>query len=232
MEDKRKYYKLQLSELEKISALDKKPTLLMHVCCGPCTSGALLEVCEHFDVTLTYNNSNIYPKSEWERRLWTLEEMLKKFEAKYSYHIKLIPFAYEGSKYTHDVLSKYPNEVEGGKRCHECYEARMLEAYSFASENGFDYFTTVMTISRQKDSLVLNSIGEKLSHRFPNTKYFYSDFKKGGGQVIKHELTSEFELYDQNYCGCVYTYQDGQKRNLAALGKQKENELNLAKESE
>ena len=224
MVDKRKYFKLQQEEIAKIKQSGKKPSLLLHVCCGPCTSGPLLVLAEIFEVTLTYNNSNIFPKSEWQRRLWTLEEMLKKFERKYGHKINLVAFAYDET-YQKEVLSPYADEKEGGKRCHICFENRMKEAFAFAQENGFEYFTTVMSISRQKDAIKLNEIGEKLASLFPKTKYFYSDFKKGNGQIVKDQLTKEFELYNQNYCGCIYTYKDGQKRNEAALAKQKAEEL-------
>ena len=97
-------------------------------------------------------------------------------------------------------------DPEGAGRCFYCYAYRMNEAYRYAAEHHFDYFTTVMSISRQKDSQKMNEIGRSMSHRYPSVRYFYSDFKKGGGQTRQHELAEEHHLYRQDYCGCISSY--------------------------
>ena len=122
--------------------------------------------------------------------------------------VKVIKTNYDNDKYNLD-LEPYKDEKEGGNRCHLCYEKRMKEAYDFAEEQKFDYFTTVMTISRQKNSQILNEIGKKLEKEHQFTKYFYSDFKKNKGIDIAREMRIHYDLYQQLYCGCKYTYQQG-----------------------
>ena len=119
---------------------------------------------------------------------------------------------YDNLSYT-KKLEPLKDEPEGYLRCFYCYALRMREAYEYANDNHFDYFTTVMTISRQKDSLKLNEIGHSLEKKFPSVKYFYSDFKKSGGQVRRDEIVHEYNLYSQDYCGCIYSYKERKKRD-------------------
>ena len=186
---------------------EKKPTLLMHVCCGPCSCFPLTYLCPNFDVTIYYNNSNIYPTSEFDKRLDTLKELLGDLKRDYGYDVKLIVPEYDNDKYNSE-LSRYSESKEGGPRCLFCYEKRMSEAYDYAEKNHFDFFTTVMTISRQKNSQILNQIGEKLEKKHPDCRYFYSDFKKKDGALKGREIRLKYGLYNQNYCGCVYSYKE------------------------
>ena len=125
--------------------------------------------------------------------------------------MELIEFIYDNDDYNKS-LAPYALEKEGGKRCLICYEKRMDLTYRYADEHGYDYFTTVMTISRQKDSFILNDIGEKLSKKY-KTKYFYSDFKKHQGIDRTTELRKEYNLYNQLYCGCVYSYLERKRKD-------------------
>ena len=204
MEKKVNYY---LRSLEEIAKLERqaKPRLLLHVCCAPCSTYTLTFLCPHFDVTIYYNNSNIYPKSEYDKRLSELESFLINFEQKEGFCVSLIVPPYDNDQYNID-LEPYADMPEGSKRCFICYEKRMDEAYVFADKNGFDYIATAMTISRQKNSQVLNEIGERLSHKYVKTKYFYSDFKKNKGIDIARLMRDEYGLYQQTYCGCKYTF--------------------------
>lgn len=204
------YYKKSVAEIESLP-LGKKPKLLMHVCCGPCSCFPLTFLCPHFDLTLYFNNSNIYPEAEYQRRLDELLKLLEYVKRDYGYEVKVITKPYKNEEYMKD-LSAYANEREGGARCRLCYRKRMAEAYDFAEENGFDYFCTVMTISRQKDSQILNAIGKELEPLHPHTKYFYSDFKKNKGIDKGQELRDHYFLYKQGYCGCVYSYQNMLKK--------------------
>lgn len=211
MEAKINYYKKSNQILDNLKGLPTKPKLLLHACCGPCSTFPLTYLCPNFEVTIFFNNSNIYPENEYVRRLEELKKFLGYFKRDYGYEVKLIITKYDNEKYNVD-LEPYKDLPEGETRCFICYEKRMNEAYEYASKNGFDYFTTVMTISRQKNSQILNEIGEKLSQKYPNVKYFYSDFKKNKGIDMAREMRIKYDLYQQLYCGCKYTYAKGLKK--------------------
>lgn len=211
MEAKINYYKKSNQILDNLKGLPTKPKLLLHACCGPCSTFPLTYLCPNFEVTIFFNNSNIYPENEYVRRLEELKKFLGYFKRDYGYEVKLIITKYDNEKYNVD-LEPYKDLPEGETRCFICYEKRMNEAYEYASKNGFDYFTTVMTISRQKNSQILNAIGEKLSQKYPNVKYFYSDFKKNKGIDMAREMRIKYDLYQQLYCGCKYTYAKGLKK--------------------
>jgi predicted adenine nucleotide alpha hydrolase (AANH) superfamily ATPase len=170
------YYQKSLRILEDLPQ-GRKPKLLLHACCGPCSCFPLTFLCPHFEVTIFFNNSNIYPASEYERRLEELEKFLGYFKRDYGYDVSLIITNYDNDAYNQD-LEPLATVPEGGARCFLCYRKRMSQAYDYAEHNGYDYFTTVMTISRQKDSQILNKIGAELEAKHRQTKYFYSDFKR------------------------------------------------------
>lgn len=210
-QEKKKYFNLQIEEIEKIKKLDHKPTLLMHTCCGVCASYPALYLAQYFDLTLYYNNDNIYPFDEYDRRYQELVKLINTYNQQNLTDIKIIKTPYDGENYL-KKLEPLKDEPERGKRCFLCYSLRMQQAIKYGQDNNFDYFTTVMTISRQKDSKVLNQIGEQLEKQYPTIKYFYSDFKKDGGQDKTNALANQYNLYRQQYCGCYYSYQDYLKR--------------------
>lgn len=195
-----------------------RPKLLLHVCCGPCSCYPLTYLCPHFDVTIYYANSNIYPVSEYDRRLETLKELLSYLKRDYGYDIGLVIPPYDNVSYT-KKLEPLKDEPEGGKRCFLCYSLRMEEAYDYAERQGYDYFTTVMTVSRQKDSQKFNQIGASLEPKHPHTRYLYSDFKKQKGLEIGTEIRKKYNLYNQNYCGCLYSYEEMLRRTGVEDGK-------------
>ena len=199
------YYLASLAEIEEIRQKfsDRRPRMLLHACCAVCAGWPLEFLSEVFDITIYYNNSNIWPEAEYTRRL---EELRKLLREAWGSRISLIVPPYDNKRYTKEILSSRSDDPEGWKRCFHCYETRMDEAYAYASANGYDFFTTVMTISRQKDSQKMNEIGRKLSEKYPDVAYFYSDFKKKGGQNRRDEIVKEYGLYAQDYCGCVYSY--------------------------
>lgn len=199
--DKINYY---LKGEEIIKTFKNKPTLLMHVCCAPCSCYPLTYLIKHFDITIHFNNSNIYPKEEWDLRRNELIKFVKDFNHDYKCNVKLIIKDYNHEEFMKDLLP-FKDEPERGKRCIICYTKRMKEAWKYAENKKFDYFTTVMTISRQKDSQVLNKIGESLQQEFKYTKYFYSDFKKNDGILKGQQIRDVYGLYQQNYCGCEYS---------------------------
>lgn len=154
---------------------------------------------------MLYNNSNIYPAEEYQRRLDELERYLKHFNALQDVPVSLVVPSYDNVAYT-EKLEPLKDEPERGKRCHLCYRLRMKEGFEYAQQHHFDYYTTVMTISRQKDSQVLNQIGAELEALYPSVHYFYSDFKKADGILKANQLIQENKLYRQDYCGCFYSF--------------------------
>lgn len=200
------YYDKSVQIIENIKDLQRKPKLLLHACCGPCATFPLTFLCPYFDVTIYYANSNIYPESEYQRRLDELKKVLEYYKRDYGFEVGLIEPKYENEKFNFD-LEPYKDMPEGMTRCFICYEKRLDEGFRFANENGYDYFSTVMSISRQKNSDKLNEIGAKLEKKYPNTKYFFSDYKKKNGAEIGRQLKLKYNLYQQQYCGCKYTYE-------------------------
>ena len=186
---------------EQISKIKSKKTLLLHVCCGVCSVYPLLYLREYFNITIYFSNSNIYPYEEYLKRLDALNEYLDKLNDP---SIKIIIPQYNNNKFM-DGLKEYANEQEGGKRCYLCYQKRMEEAYIYANNHNFDYFTTVMSISNRKNATYINEIGETLQTRYPNTTYLYADFKKDDGITKNEKLNKKLNLYHQNYCGCIYS---------------------------
>lgn len=214
------YYDKSIETLKEIDKLSQKPCLLLHACCGPCSCFPLVFLCPHFRVTIYYGNSNIYPESEYQKRLATLKELLMDLKRDYGFEIGLITPPYDNHSYMKE-LAPYAQEPEGGKRCHLCYEKRMEEAYAYAEREHYDYFCTLMTISRQKSSLVMNQIGEKLEKKHPSVPYFYSDFKKKDGALKGQRIRAFYGLYNQDYCGCVYSLENRKRqKEKEALQKQ------------
>lgn len=208
--NKNYYYDLSLAEIEKIKSEHIRPIIGIHACCAPCMAFPLEFLAPIFSVKILYCNSNIYPSTEYNRRLNELKKYVDIFNKENNQDVEIIEFPYENNAYN-QMLSPYSSEPEGGKRCLLCYTTRMEETYKYAHEHGYDYFTTVMTISRQKNSAVLNQIGAELSKKY-SPKYFFSDFKKKKGIDRGIELRKKYDLYNQEYCGCVYSFIEYQKK--------------------
>lgn len=217
--NKNYYYNLSQEKFKEIEKLDVKPRLLLHSCCAPCNSYVMIMLSEYFDLTLLYNNSNIYPESEYKRRVQELKDYTDSVNEKFNTSMEVVEFPYD-SKSFHEKLSKVNDHREGGERCKACYTMRMDEAYQYALDHDFDYFTTVMSISRQKNSVVLNEIGESLDTKYQSNKYLFSDFKKKNGLLKSKEIIDDFDMYRQQYCGCAFSFQDYLERD-------KKNEENL-----
>ena len=194
----RNYKRLFAEELKKIKG--KRPRLLLHACCGPCSEYPLALLNEHFQITIYYGNSNIYPFSEYELRLSELERYLNIIDA----DIKLVIPSYK-QDFQKDLMAYGPMK-EGGKRCAYCYGQRMYDAYSYAAKHHYDYFTTVMSISEYKNADYIDRLGVNLEKTFPDVKYLHADFKKDGGNNINRSMNKIIGLYEQDYCGCIYTY--------------------------
>ena len=188
---------------ELISKLDHKPKLLLHSCCGPCSSYVITYLKDYFDITILYYNPNIEPIDEYEKRK---KEQIKLINELNIASLTLMDVDYENEVYRNSVIG-FEQEKEGGSRCHLCYELRLKKTASLAKQNNFEYFGTTLTVSPYKNATVLNAIGEKLSKEY-NVLWLYSDFKKKDGYKESIELSKKYELYRQDYCGCLFSKVD------------------------
>lgn len=187
-----------LSDLEQKG---EKKTLLLHSCCAPCSSYVLEYLSRYFYITVFYYNPNIYPPEEYDTRVKEQKRLVSQMPV--SLPVQVAEGAYEPELFFETVrgMEQLP---EGGERCFRCYELRMRKAAEYAADHGFDYFTTTLTISPLKNAGKLNEIGLKLAEE-TGVPYLVSDFKKKNGYKRSIELSAEYELYRQNYCGCVYS---------------------------
>lgn len=209
------YDKIFHQELEKIEKTNKRPSLFLHACCGPCLTYPFSILTKYFDVTIGFFNPNIYPLSEYNLRLDNVKKFLSEYSKKNNIKYKLITSKEDFEKYD-NLLKDRKNDFEGGESCLICHRYRLELSYKYAYENKFDYFTSVMTVSCRKPSKELNEIAFELEKKYPTTKYLYSDFKKNNGQLIGINIAKEYKLYRQNYCGCKYSLKE---RELALLSR-------------
>lgn len=196
-------YKIQMvKEIERIKSLDKKPTLLLHACCAPCSSAVLEKLSDIFKISLIFYNPNISPESEFIARFEELKRLL--FEMGLE-DIKIYLDDYNDLEF-YDIAKGMEDMPEGLLRCKNCYRLRLLRTAQIAKENNFDYFCTTLSISPYKNAQYLNEIGTELEEKF-GVKYLVSDFKKDDGYKRSIELSKKYNLYRQNYCGCIYSKQ-------------------------
>ena len=187
--------------LEKGQIKEKLPTLLLHSCCAPCSSYCLAVLSQYFKVTVFYYNPNIYPPEEYEMRAKEQQRFINEYPM--SNEVRFVEGPYDTERFYNMAkgLEKVP---EGGERCFKCYELRLRESAKYALDNGFDFFTTTLSISPLKNAQKLNEIGKQLEEEF-GVKYLYSDFKKKEGYKKSTEISNEYGMYRQYYCGCVYS---------------------------
>lgn len=190
-------------ELDKIIAsLDGRvPTLLLHSCCAPCSSYTLEYLSNYFDITVYYYNPNISPKAEFDKRFAEQKRLIDSLPAKRE--IKLIEGDYNYSDFS-EIAKGFENVKEGGERCFRCYKLRLEKSAHLAKEQGFDYFCTTLSISPLKNSQKINEIGLEVAEKY-GVKWLPSDFKKKEGYKRSIELSREYNLYRQNFCGCVFS---------------------------
>lgn len=197
-------YQKKLDEIiEQLKISNKTPKLLLHACCAPCSSYVLEYLSNYFDITIYYYNPNIYPENEYMRRMNELKEFIKVFDLKHT--INFIEEKYDPKNYYKNIKG-LENLGEKSIRCFNCYKFRLDKSASFAKTNNFDYFTTTLSISPYKNSQWINEIGKELEMKY-NIKYLYADFKKKNGYKRSIELSKIYNLYRQDYCGCVYSMQ-------------------------
>jgi len=210
----RENYSQQLSKLiEKLQKEGKVPHLLLHACCAPCSSHCLEYLSKYFRITVFYYNPNISPKEEYALRIEEIKRFVKEFKAENE--ITLIEGKYEPERYF-KTIKGFEEEPEGGKRCELCFKLRLSESAKLAKELNADYYTTTLSISPLKNAELLNQIGKEEGDAVGIT-HLPSDFKKKGGYARSIELSKEYNLYRQNFCGCVYSMQEAKEREVKKI---------------
>ena len=221
MPAKRNYQK----ELEQvIQTLQKEnciPSLLLHSCCAPCSSYVLEYLSRYFKITVLYYNPNIYPDEEYAKRVEEQKQFIQRFSQAVladndrAFHpIAFQEGAFEKQRF-YEIAKGLEDIPEGGERCFRCYELRLKEAAEYAGKLKTDYFTTTLSISPLKNAAKLNEIGERLGEEY-GIPYLCSDFKKRNGYQRSVELSREYGMYRQDYCGCVYSRQERERQKLHA----------------
>lgn len=180
-----------------------KPTLLLHSCCGPCSSAVLERLVADYSVTVLYYNPCIYPESEYIKRKLTQLSLIAKFNAATNSSVAFLDSDYDAEKFFEKVKG-LEEEKEGGARCSVCFAQRLEKTAEIAKENGFDYFTTSLSVSPHKNAELINTIGASLEDKY-KVKYLQSNFKKQNGYLRSIQLSKEYDLYRQNYCGCKFS---------------------------
>ena len=198
------YQKLLEQTIQKNQKENKIPTLFLHSCCAPCSSYVLEYLSQYFSITVFYYNPNIYPDEEYFKRVKEQQEFIRRFPALHP--ISFVEGEFEKERF-YDTVRGFEQIPEGGERCFRCYELRLAEAAKRAKELHMDYFTTTLSISPLKNAAKLNEIGERLSKEY-GVAYLYSDFKKKGGYQRSVELSHEYGMYRQDYCGCVFSMRE------------------------
>lgn len=199
-------YQLKLERILEENK-EKTPTLLLHSCCAPCSSYVLEYLTNFFQITILFYNPNISQEEEYLKRLNELKRLIE--ELPHSNKIEIIDGRYEPKEFF-DITRGLEDLKEGSERCFKCYRLRMEEGAKYAKENNFDYFTTTLSISPHKNAEKLNEIGEELQTKY-QVNYLYADFKKKGGYQRSIELSKKYNLYRQDYCGCIYSKRDREK---------------------
>ncbi len=206
--NRRNYQRELEAVIKENESKSRVPRLLLHSCCAPCSSYVLEYLSDYFEITVFYYNPNISPAEEYEKRAAEQQHLIRELPAKHP--ITLVVGAYEPERF-YAVSRGLETVPEGGERCFRCYRLRLEAAAKMAAEGGFDYFATTLTISPLKNAGKLNEIGEELSQIY-KVEHLPSDFKKKNGYRRSVELSAEYGLYRQNYCGCVFSKREQELR--------------------
>lgn len=209
---KRNYQKEMEQVIQKLQEEHSVPTLLLHSCCAPCSSYVLECLSKYFRITVLYYNPNIYPPEEYWKRVEEQKYFIRQFSENAMqkpetdaafYTIDFVEGSFEQDRF-YELVKGLEDVPEGGERCFLCYEMRLREAAEYARRHGMDYFTTTLSISPLKNAQKLNEIGEQLAEEY-GVSYLCSDFKKRDGYKRSVELSKEYGMYRQDYCGCVFS---------------------------
>ncbi len=198
-------------ELARIADAGRRPRLLLHACCAPCSSYCLEYLTAYFDIVVYYYNPNIAPAAEFEHRLAELCRLADELPREGG--VEVVAGAYEPEKF-YALAKGLEDAPEGGERCRRCFRLRLESAARKAAELGCDYFTTTLTISPLKDAQLLNAIGKEFGEAV-GVPWLPSDFKKRNGYRRSCELSREYGLYRQDYCGCVYSCLERERQRAA-----------------
>ena len=205
-------------ELEKIIEENQKsgvvPSLLLHSCCAPCSSYCLEYLSQYFKITVLYYNPNLYPAEEYDRRVLEQRKLVSSLPVKYP--VSLAEIKGEPKEF-YSAVKGLESIKEGGERCFACFRLRLEKTAEYAKKNGFDFFTTTLTISPLKNAQKLNEIGEKAGEKF-GVRHLPSDFKKKNGYLRSVELSKVYGLYRQDYCGCIFSKREREEAANVASG--------------
>ena len=205
-------YQKELEKLLKqLGEEQRVPSLLIHSCCAPCSSYVLEYLSEYFKITIFYYNPNIYPESEYTKRILEQQKLIR--DMKFRYPVSFLAGKYDKEKF-YEMAAGMEDLKEGGARCMKCYELRLTEAARQAVAGEFDYFTTTLSISPMKNAQKLNEIGVRIG-REVGVEYLVSDFKKKNGYKRSVELSEEYGLYRQDYCGCEFSLAERRAQSAA-----------------
>ena len=207
--NKRNYQKEMDALIERNSRENTRPSLLLHVCCAVCASYVLEYLYRHFDITIAYYNPNITEEAEYQYRYSELRRYVD--EAGLSGYIRFTEVEYKPEDFFEAVKGR-EGDREGGARCSICFRQRLLYTAKLCKEGGYDYFATTLTISPLKNAEVINTIGEKIAEEI-GVNYLCSDFKKKEGYKRSIELSRQYHLYRQNYCGCIFSEKEARQRD-------------------
>ena len=209
----RNYYQRFKEQVGEAVKESEKPTLLLHACCAPCSSHVLSVVAQYFDVTVFFYNPNIDDKAEYEKRLAELERFVS--EAGFAAGTKVVDGGY-GPEDFFEMTRGRGDLPEGGERCYDCYKLRLEKTAEYARLNSYDYFSTTLSISPYKRSDWINEIGIALGKEMEGQEgapeFLFSDFKKENGYKHSIELSKEYCLYRQDYCGCVFSKREREQK--------------------
>lgn len=198
------YQKTLDKELEKIKSEGTTPTLLLHSCCAPCSSYVIEYLSKYFKITVFYYNPNISPDNEYRYRADEQKRLIESMPLENP--VEFLEGEYNPADFF-EASKGLENEPEGGARCAKCFNLRLSKTAETAQQGNYDYFTTTLTISPLKNAQLINNIGKELSKKY-NVPYLLSDFKKKNGYKRSIVLSNEYNLYRQNYCGCVFSKND------------------------
>ena len=203
------YQKILDKTIEQHAGRNETPSLLLHACCAPCSSYVLEYLSQFFSITVFYYNPNITEESEYRKRVAEEQRLISELPAKNK--ISFIEGRYDPERFFE--MAKGKEDIpEGGARCFDCYRLRIAETANIAKEKGFDYFTTTLSISPLKNAQKLNEIGGEEAAR-TGVPYLFSDFKKREGYKRSIQLSAQYNLYRQNYCGCIYSKRDAHEQS-------------------
>jgi len=187
---------------------DTRPRLLLHACCGPCSSAVLERLCRYFDITVLYYNPNTWPAEEYHRRGEELERFVA---AAHPLGVTVVEDRYDPQEF-YSAVAGLENEPERGSRCTVCYRLRLEQAARYAADHGFDWYCTTLSISPMKDPVRLNELGTELGRQY-GVPFLPSEFRKKDGYKRSLQLSAEYGLYRQDYCGCVFSKRERENQN-------------------